>query len=433
MPATGVRRRQLIRQLAHTGSNSPQPVSSASVVFLYYLPISACPQAASSSAGNTPPPNRRGGGFADGDWLKVGAVYRLPVGPNRNPHLLVSQVTADDLTLPPVSHHVMDTIFERLGLAPSRLRRGGTLDEAAPLTALAEIPQLCSSKFPTRVAPPMGAGLLRCWWSLTTHQLSKETRFLMLTWEDDVEVHALRKRGWTISAIARHTGRDRKTVRAYLNQQRTPGVRKRAAPDPFEPFVDYVTAGCSRIRICGRARCATSSRPRVRVVVSDADPADPRAQAAPGLCGVRERDRTGERGDRAPAGRGNPMGLARSADPPASWGWGVDGASAGRVAGAFGSLARLSGAGDDAAASGRRAGPDRPRPGRGDPHVAVRPDGHGLPPGVGAGHGHLRRGREALRGRGGDLPAAAGQPQGCGGEGRITPPRNAGGAPWRTR
>jgi hypothetical protein len=31
----------------------------------------------------------------------------------------------------------------------------------------------------------------------------------MLTWEDDVEVHALRKRGWTISAIARHVGRDR--------------------------------------------------------------------------------------------------------------------------------------------------------------------------------------------------------------------------------
>nr|GLK36422.1 hypothetical protein GCM10017611_32790 [Rhodococcus wratislaviensis] len=49
----------------------------------------------------------------------------------------------------------------------------------------------------------------------------------MLTWEDDVEVHALRKRGWSISAIARHTGRDRKTVRAYLNDERTPGVRKR--------------------------------------------------------------------------------------------------------------------------------------------------------------------------------------------------------------
>jgi site-specific recombinase XerD len=48
-----------------------------------------------------------------------------------NPHLLVSQVTADDLTHPPVSHHVMDTIFERLGLAPSRLRRDRILDEAA--------------------------------------------------------------------------------------------------------------------------------------------------------------------------------------------------------------------------------------------------------------------------------------------------------------
>jgi len=35
----------------------------------------------------------------------------------------------------------------------------------------------------------------------------------MRTWEDDVEVHALRKRGWTISTIARHTGFDRKTVR----------------------------------------------------------------------------------------------------------------------------------------------------------------------------------------------------------------------------
>jgi transposase len=64
----------------------------------------------------------------------------------------------------------------------------------------------------------------------------------MLTWEDDVEVHALRKRGWTISAIARHTGRDRKTIAGYLSGKRTPGVRARPSPDPFEPFVDYVTA-----------------------------------------------------------------------------------------------------------------------------------------------------------------------------------------------
>lgn len=64
----------------------------------------------------------------------------------------------------------------------------------------------------------------------------------MLTWEDDVEVHALRKRGWSISAIARHTGRDRKTVRSYLNGTSTPGVRKRRVADPFEVFLAYVTA-----------------------------------------------------------------------------------------------------------------------------------------------------------------------------------------------
>jgi len=38
----------------------------------------------------------------------------------------------------------------------------------------------------------------------------------MLTEEDDVEIHALARRGWSVSAIARHTGRDRKTVSKYL-------------------------------------------------------------------------------------------------------------------------------------------------------------------------------------------------------------------------
>jgi transposase len=71
---------------------------------------------------------------------------------------------------------------------------------------------------------------------------SKEARLLMLTWEEDVEITALRKKGWTISQIARHTGRDRKTVRAYLAGERSPGVRKRHLPDPFEPFLEYVTA-----------------------------------------------------------------------------------------------------------------------------------------------------------------------------------------------
>ena len=54
----------------------------------------------------------------------------------------------------------------------------------------------------------------------------------MLTWEEDIDAHALRRRGWTISAIARHLGRDRKTIRAYLAGQRTPGVR--VCPVPLE-------------------------------------------------------------------------------------------------------------------------------------------------------------------------------------------------------
>ncbi|WP_262418686.1 helix-turn-helix domain-containing protein [Streptomyces sp. SP2-10] len=45
----------------------------------------------------------------------------------------------------------------------------------------------------------------------------------MLTLEEDVDAHALRRQGWTISAIARHLGRDRKTIRAYLNGEITPG------------------------------------------------------------------------------------------------------------------------------------------------------------------------------------------------------------------
>ena len=62
----------------------------------------------------------------------------------------------------------------------------------------------------------------------------------MLTQGEDVEVHALKERGWSITAIANHLGRDRKTIRAYLNGERVPGVRARSARDPLEPFVPYL-------------------------------------------------------------------------------------------------------------------------------------------------------------------------------------------------
>ncbi|CAI9406844.1 IS21 family transposase [Nocardioides sp. T2.26MG-1] len=64
----------------------------------------------------------------------------------------------------------------------------------------------------------------------------------MLTREEDIDAHALRRQGWTISAIARHLGRDRKTIRAYLDGGRVAGQRKPAGEDPFEPYVDYVRA-----------------------------------------------------------------------------------------------------------------------------------------------------------------------------------------------
>ncbi len=61
----------------------------------------------------------------------------------------------------------------------------------------------------------------------------------MLSWEDDVEAHALRQRGWSISAIARHLGHDRKTVRAYLRGVREPGRRASRGPAVMAPFVEY--------------------------------------------------------------------------------------------------------------------------------------------------------------------------------------------------
>jgi hypothetical protein len=53
-----------------------------------------------------------------------------------------------------------------------------------------------------------------------------------------VEIVALRRRGWSVSAIARHTGRDRKAVRVWLEQ----GERRRRAraPSVLEPYRAYI-------------------------------------------------------------------------------------------------------------------------------------------------------------------------------------------------
>ncbi|WP_354639353.1 Mu transposase domain-containing protein [Kitasatospora camelliae] len=52
------------------------------------------------------------------------------------------------------------------------------------------------------------------------------------------DVGRLRGQGWSISAIARHLGRDRKTVRTYLSGARVPGVRT-PARDEFLVFLPY--------------------------------------------------------------------------------------------------------------------------------------------------------------------------------------------------
>ncbi len=61
----------------------------------------------------------------------------------------------------------------------------------------------------------------------------------MLTEEDGVEIHALARRGWSVSAIARHTGRDRKTVRKYLAG---PESGWESAASCLEPFRAYLAA-----------------------------------------------------------------------------------------------------------------------------------------------------------------------------------------------
>ncbi|MGQ0680340.1 MAG: Mu transposase domain-containing protein [Actinomycetota bacterium] len=64
----------------------------------------------------------------------------------------------------------------------------------------------------------------------------------MISRGEDVEAAALKKRGWSIAAIARHLGRDRKTVRAYLKGEAEPGVRKSSRSDPLEPYISYLEA-----------------------------------------------------------------------------------------------------------------------------------------------------------------------------------------------
>ncbi len=200
----------------------------------------------------------------------------------------------------------------------------------------------------------------------------------MLTWEEDVEVHALHRRGWSISAIARHTGRNRRTIRNYLNGVTTPGVRKPSGPDPFEPFVEYVTA---RLREDPHLWARTLLDELEELGFTFSYPTLTRQIRERGLrpdCTAcrSATDRVNAIIEHEP-GAETQWDWLDLPDPPASWEWG-------RTAHLLvGSLAHsgkwrgwLSPCTDNA--SGGGPGPGGARSWWGDAVVAVRPDGHGV-------------------------------------------------------
>ena len=125
----------------------------------------------------------------------------------------------------------------------------------------------------------------------------------MLTREDDVDAHALRRQGWTISAIARHLGHDRKTIRAYLTGGRVAGVRASTAEDPLGPYVAYLRQRLDRrpARV-GDGAVRRGRRPRLRPLVSELHPRAAHASAAAALRALHLLTRPGPRRHRAPAG-----------------------------------------------------------------------------------------------------------------------------------
>lgn len=146
----------------------------------------------------------------------------------------------------------------------------------------------------------------------------------MLPWEEHVEARALRDRGWSIRSIARHLGRDPKTISAYLRGDRVPGVRTRTEPDGFEPF-----AGYCRIRLTDDPHLwATTLFDEVAALgYAGSYPSFTRGLRARGTRPVCEPCRSARGGgDRAvidhPAGTETQWDWLELPDPPAGWGWG---------------------------------------------------------------------------------------------------------------
>jgi transposase len=145
----------------------------------------------------------------------------------------------------------------------------------------------------------------------------------MLSWESNVEVHALRRQGWSISAIARHVGATRLTVRRYLSGQRVPGQRANSVADPFEEYVEYC-----RLRLAGDPHvwATTLFDEVVGLGYAGSYPSFTRGLRARSLrphCAACAGARRRERGlIEHPPGEETQWDWVELPSPPASWGWG---------------------------------------------------------------------------------------------------------------
>jgi transposase len=144
----------------------------------------------------------------------------------------------------------------------------------------------------------------------------------MLAWEPYVEAKALQAQGWSISAIARHLGVTRLTVRRYLNGERTPGQRARATADPFAEYVEYC-----RLRLGADPHlwATTLFAEVVALGYAGSYPSFTRALRGHELRPICAACRAAKTGDRAliehPPGEETQWDYLELTDPPSQWGF----------------------------------------------------------------------------------------------------------------
>ena len=249
-----------------------------------------------------------------------------------------------------------------------------------------------------------------------------------------MDAHALHRRGWTISAIARHLGHDRKTIRAYLHGE--PGRRAaQRGPSRTRSSRSSATAanGWPRTRTCGRPRCSTSCSSWATTAPIRRSP----ASCGPAGC-VRRASRAARPRDRPvaviehPPGEETQWDWLELPDPPQQWGWGSKAfllvgalAHSGRWRGVLAESTdqpHLIDALHRVCAAAGRADP-QPGGSTGWPPSATRAPARSPPRSPRSPSTTGCRWRSARRGAG-TARAWWRRP--------TTPPRNAGGAPWPT-